>query len=1271
MSNDIKEQINSGIKKFKDGDLFENTINLFNILGYNTSRQNRFEKNNYNYFKELFFVESFGFREEKARVSEWCKVELIFQLTQAEMSRQAFLFDTSKIDNTIIEAYLFFAIELKKNSYTRTELSGITREINKVFPMPVMLLFKYGEKVTLSVIKRRLHKKDASKDVLEKVTLIKDINLIYPHRAHIEILQDLNFSVLQSNFEFRNFVELHNAWQKTLDSSELNKRFYKELANWYFWAIENVEFPDDVEKNREKRNSVNVIRLLTRIIFVWFLKEKNDLIPAELFNKKKLDDILIYNDKNNSTYYKAILQNLFFATLNSEMNKDNPNSRSFVKRQYGVQEFYRYERFFQDKDAALKIFQNIPFLNGGLFENLDSNVGEPNEIRIDCFSNKLDNEERLKVPDYLFFSEEQNFEELNQIYDTTGKKYYVRGLIQILNKYKFTINENTPVEEEIALDPELLGKVFENLLASYNEETKTTARKLTGSFYTPREIVDYIVEESLLHFLLNKFKDNSSTPPHENLEFDLRQLFSYTEEDHHFNDSDIDIIIEGIDHCKILDPACGSGAFPMGILHKMVFILAKLDPDNERWKQRQINKIYEIPDSTLHENLIGEVEKTFKDNFDDYGRKLYLIENCIYGVDIQPIAVQIAKLRFFISLIVDQKVNRNLKNLGIRALPNLETKFVAADTLIGIEKPSQLSLRNEVIDTKELELREVRERHFSARTPITKKKYREKDKLLRNQLANLLEKDGFNPRETKMMASWNPYDQNIFANFFDPEWMFNIKLGFDIIIGNPPYYQIQKLDDKIKQELQKQNYETYSGGADIYCLFFEKGINLLRLKGILSYISSNRFCFANYGLGLRKYLSKSNILQLINFNEINVFESANVGSLVSVLENEKPNVKDIFVNEVKGELLLEKILLNGNKVNRSFYGHKQWSFEDHSIQSLKQKIESRGISFDKWKGINIKRGITTGANSVFVINTKLKEKLCEEHPSSKTIIKKLLRGRDIKRFTIQWEDNWIIFTRRGIDIDKYPAIKKYLLPYRKELEPGVGRKKGSYKWFEIQDNTAFYPFFDERKLIWTRLSNINAFAISEQKEYSLDSTSFAVGDNLEYLCSILNSKVVFFYFLLGSVIWGKDGIKWFGKYFDSIPIPQISNDQKKIFINIVNIVLEINNSTENNVSNISVRVFEDLIDAMVFELYFEEPIKAANANVLNFVQKYMPDLSVLDDRSAKLIMIESFYKKLKSSNNEIRNRIIKQNIAVDEIKIINQIISKERNANTEDFGTKL
>jgi len=275
----LKQQIESAINDFKNPDLFKTGINLFKTLGYNTQRQSRLDNSTFKGFYNDFIdgndnipdVDKF---KKKALTSDWQSIEMLFQLTESEMRSQDALFSAGRVDKTIIEAYLFFAIELKKRDYSRTKLSDITRYINRVFPMPVMVLFKYGKQLTLSVIKRRLHKRDESRDVLKKVTLIKDIKIEDSHRAHIEILFDLSLEELRKKHAVTNFVELDKAWQKTLDSSKLNKKFYKELASWYFWAVQNVEFPEDAEKYAEARNATSVIRLLTRLIFVWFLKEK-------------------------------------------------------------------------------------------------------------------------------------------------------------------------------------------------------------------------------------------------------------------------------------------------------------------------------------------------------------------------------------------------------------------------------------------------------------------------------------------------------------------------------------------------------------------------------------------------------------------------------------------------------------------------------------------------------------------------------------------------------------------------------------------------------------------------------------------------------------------------------------------------------------------------------------------------------------------------------------------------------------------------------------
>ena len=289
----IKKEIKSAVQAFSSGNLTKNSLRLFDCLGYVTDRQAPSDKPDFDEFRDLFVIGQ-KFDQVKARTNEWRYVDLLFQLSKTEVLKQTSLFDTKKVDQTIIETYLFFVIELSGQQYSRTDLALITREVNRLFPMPAMILFKYGNLITLSVIHRRLSKKDPDKNVLEKVTLIKDIKIDNPNRAHIEILFDLTFEKLQQDTAFSNFVELHNAWQKTLDIKLLNEKFYKEIAYWFFWAVNQVEFPDDdpYYAKRETRNTENVIRLLTRVIFCWFMKEKR-LIKPELFSQEDIEKLMI------------------------------------------------------------------------------------------------------------------------------------------------------------------------------------------------------------------------------------------------------------------------------------------------------------------------------------------------------------------------------------------------------------------------------------------------------------------------------------------------------------------------------------------------------------------------------------------------------------------------------------------------------------------------------------------------------------------------------------------------------------------------------------------------------------------------------------------------------------------------------------------------------------------------------------------------------------------------------------------------------------------
>lgn len=500
----------------------------------------------------------------------------------------------------------------------------------------------------------------------------------------------------------------------------LTKQFYKDLYEWYQWAVNpasGVYFPNNTSTEADDREDIEtkIIRLITRIMFVWFIKQK-ELVPNKIFDVDFLETILKDFDPNSAVvgnYYNAILQNLFFGTLNRAIEDEQGNKRKFATNvKKDIKTLYRYaEMFTISEDEVIKLFSEVPFLNGGLFECLDKTKtidGVEQSYNYDGFSRNDKKfadgryRNRAVVPNILFFEPE-------------------KGLISILSRYNFTIEENSPEEQQVALDPELLGKVFENLLGAYNPETKETARNQSGSFYTPREIVNYMVDESLISYLGNTAFVRSLFSP----EF----VYDKTKE------ADYKTIAEKLKSIKILDPACGSGAFPMGLLNRMIDILCHITPDEN---------IYEM--------------------------KLAIIENCIYGSDIQSIAAQITKLRFFISLICNCEKDATKPNFGIPTLPNLETKFVAANSLIAKKKQESHNLfENPEIEPTKKELTEIRHEHFSAKTAYRKSTLREKDKQLREKLAKLLEQDNdFAPEDAKQLAAWNPYDQNAVAEFFDP-----------------------------------------------------------------------------------------------------------------------------------------------------------------------------------------------------------------------------------------------------------------------------------------------------------------------------------------------------------------------------------------------------------------------------------------------------------------------------------------------------------------------
>lgn len=883
----------------------------------------------------------------------------------------------------------------------------------------------------------------------------------------------------------------------------LTKAFYNELSDWYAWAIKEIQFPNDIDDphDNEKYNHEAAIRLITRLIFVWFLKQRK-LIPWQFFDEHYIAQNLLdgftphevvnlFGKSKESRYYKAILQNLFFAMLNSPMTAEGSTElteRHFRKlnengsasrTDFDNNKLMRYEKFFKNPNHFVELANStVPFLNGGLFDCLDD---KENGIYLDAFTDRDKINAQLIIPDYLFFGEDVGKDiDLSEFYgDKNKRKVSARGIIDILKRYNFTVEENTPFDQDVSLDPELLGKVFENLLASYNPETQTTARKQTGSFYTPRDIVQYMVNEALVSHLKRVVGVE--------LEPQYRQLLDYSDEPLNLTKEQRKSILEAVFKCKVLDPACGSGAFPVGMLQQMVHILQRIDPDNEMWRgmilEASLNSMQES--MTLSEEERREIQDDVNRNFDescnnpDYARKLYLIENCIYGVDIQPIAIQISKLRFFISLVIDQKTNNNAsENFGIRPLPNLEAKFVAANSLIRLQKRDGNLFDIEDIKADEKLLRIAKHRIFGAKTLRTKRKWKARVAELRQKIADALIKNDFIGNEQAAdLVGWDMFDQHKFAPFFDPEWMFGVQVGFDIVIGNPPYIQLQANKGELGKLYEGKGFITFVRTGDIYSLFYEQGWRMLKPDGNLCYITSNKWMRAGYGEKTREFFAtKTNPELLIDFAGTKVFDNVTVDTNI-LLFSKSQNQGKTRCCIVDGISNMSDFVSSNTSYNDFvMVGSKSWVILSDVERSIKEKIEKVGKPLKEWN-IQIYRGVLTGCNEAFIISTDKRNEILSkcideaERDRTEKLIRPILRGRDIKRYSYHWSGLWLIatFPSRHYDIEMYPAVKDYLLSnfgmerleqtgneYIIKGEKVKARKKTNNKWFETQDSISYW-----------------------------------------------------------------------------------------------------------------------------------------------------------------------------------------------------------------------
>ncbi len=1000
-----------------------------------------------------------------------------------------------------------------------------------------------------------------------------------PYRTFLKSIIDADFTTLE------NLIS-------AFSTRPLTKEFYTEIQNWYAWALKHAWFPGG-------KLEENLIRLITRLIFVWFLKEKK-LIPEEIFDPEFLNKVIKDFGKADY-YYNVILQNLFFATLNQyPQDRRFAKNRSFLENrtEFGVKTLFRYQdKLLISEDEFIKIFEKVPFINGGLFECLDEDSNY-----IDGFSRN--EKKRAKLPDFLFFSDEKK-EDLSSFYGTK-KTETVRGLINILKDYNFTADENSPIDIEVSLDPELLGHIFENLLASYNPETATTARKATGSYYTPKEIVEFMVEESLIECLKTKTGIEEEK---------LRRIFSYEEEKTDLSQKEKERLINAIDSLKVIDPAVGSGAFPMSILHKLVHVLGKIDPENELWYElqyqkalREVEEVLKIKDKDERERLLREINESFDDtiNYPDYARKLYLIENCIYGVDVQPIAIQICKLRFFLSLLIDQRISSKKENYGIKPLPHLETKFVSANTLIGLEKAQKNLIEAGKVAELKKRLKELYKRHFRIKTRTEKKRLQKKAQAIRQKIKELLVKNQWREETVEKIANFDIFDQTTSVDWFDPEWMFGVEDGFDIVIGNPPYVRQERIKE-IKPILKNQGYKTFVSTADLYVYFYEKGFDLLKNEGILCFISSNKWMRAKYGENLRKFLKENTqVLKLIDFSGYRVFAQT-VDTCIVLLKKRTQGKNKISFAVVNSDVKnpIEYVQENWKFLPQEKLSLHTWILADEKVLALKEKIEKIGKPLKEWD-VKIYRGVLTGFNEAFIIDTETRTKILanckteEERRKTEKLIKPVLRGRDIKRYCYKWAGLWLILIPAGwtnknkrqktgeeFFRTSFASVYKYL----KEIGNKVkGKGKGLFNrddqgdyWWELRP-CDYYPEFEKEKIVWQRVTQRPKFAIVPSGILCENTTHFITGSHLEFLIGVLNSKLFefgFYKFYMGGGIEGE--IK--GEFIGRFPIPPVTSNNHQIVSQIIKLVDEIFNLKQTHSCSVNTTKLENQIDQLVYKLY--------------------------------------------------------------------------------------
>ena len=799
-------------------------------------------------------------------------------------------------------------------------------------------------------------------------------------------------------------------------------------------------------------------RLFNRLMFLRFIEKKG---------------WLTYNDN------REYLRTLFDATEASETDENFLNDRLFWAFFRGLG---NVTNLLEESAEVVERRGNVPFLNGGLFEMHD----------------EYDQRNAVHIPNDKFAE-----------------------ILKLFERYNFTVTESTPLDIEVAVDPEMLGKVFEELV---------TGRHGTGSYYTPRPVVSFMCRESLKICLRNKTDETEEC------------LEKFVDDGDAAEIRDPEKVLKVLQTLRICDPACGSGAYLLGMMSELLRLREAL------FRSQNVD-----PRTT-------------------YQRKLDIIQQNLYGVDKDEFAVNIAMLRLWLSLAVDYDDDTP------EPLPNLDYKVATGDSLTGPtpEPPDkQFSLEEPLIQ----QIQEHQTEYLITHTDSEKQKLREAIAELKGQL------HGWQANEDEFV--WRVEFPEVFQEG-----------GFDMVIGNPPYVR-HELIRPIKPTLKKLFPEVYTSTADLYVYFYKRGTELLRVSGVLTYISSNKFFRVGYGERLREFFSNRMCLHiLLDFGSVSVF-GASVDTCIVLIENSDPNGEAFSTATFRDEA--DILRLSEVFQERAFSMHARdlspdgWTLTSSEVIRLLERLENIGTPLGEYVDGRLYRGVITGCNDAFIIDGSIRQRLITEDERSIELIKPVLRGRNLRKWKETSANEYLIAIASSINREwpwsdarnsseaerifkrTYPAIYRHLNDYRERL---ITRDdQGKFYW-ELR-SCAYYAEFEQPKVVYRRIAKSLDASYDTTGTFGLDTTFFIPANDLPLL-AILNSQL-FDWYARHKVLplndpWAGGGLQFFAQYMEKVPIADMTSEQKMALSRLVKQILADSQSDD-------VRDIEQEIDELVYQLY--------------------------------------------------------------------------------------